>query len=72
VGLLLKEAVKNLVNKQLIQGKTLRAENKSYKRTSERIKKIREKYRAEEFTVHEMLKYCSNTYNMPNEYELQK
>lgn len=73
VGLLMKEAEKNLVNKQLIlQGKTLRAENKSYKRTSERIKKIWEKYRAEELTVHEMLKYCSNTYKMPNEYELQK
>jgi hypothetical protein len=73
VGLLMKEAENNLFNKQLIlQGKTLEAENKSYKRTSERIKKIWEKYRAEELTVHEMLKYCSNTYKMPNEYELQK
>jgi hypothetical protein len=71
VGLLMKEAEKNLLNKQLIlQGKTLRAENKKYKRTNERIRKIWEKYRNEEYTVLEMLKYCSKTYKMPNEYEL--
>lgn len=71
VGLLMKEAEKNLLNKQLIlQGKTLKAQNKSYKRTNERIKKIWEKYRAEEFTLQKVLKYCSKTYKMSNEYEL--
>ncbi|XP_045031038.1 uncharacterized protein LOC123473777 [Daphnia magna] len=53
-----------------IRGKDVRSQNKVYMRTNERIKDIWEKYQhTKEYTVDDLLKYCSKTYRMPCEYD---
>lgn len=71
IELLYKETQMNLINKRLLlQGKDVRSQNKVYMRTNERIKDIWEKYQhTKEYTVDDLLKYCSKTYRMPCEYD---
>jgi hypothetical protein len=71
VELLFKEANMNIVNKKLIhQGKEVRSHNKVYERTNDKIQAIWKKYQhTKEYTIADVLKYCSKTYRMPCEYE---
>ena len=71
IKLLFKETQMNMIKKRLLlQGKDVRSQKKVYMRTNERIKDIWKKYRhTKEYTLDELLKYCSKTFRMHCEYD---
>ena len=71
IELLFKETRMNMINKGLfLHGKDVRSQNKVYMGTNDRIKDIWKKYQhTKDYTLDELLKYCSKTFRMPCEYD---